>query len=432
MTERPQDPRNAVRERALPGTRPVASAALARRLAAVDLLQRALETALGEDGLQAALQRFLLSFSRSGEAHALEVGLLDPTGRELRVVAGVGNERAAGSTLDARHGLCGRLLGERGWVLAPALELDPATPLRLRGALVIGFPLEWAGQVRGALAAWVPPGRTAPDDTVEALRMAALCLSLLLEQAEGRAQEHHRAARFELISQVARLIGSDTDLHALLQRAADAIHSTLGFPAVDIPLIEADAPDCLTVRIRGGHYKREIRQVDRIPIDRGIMGAAVREQRTQCVNDVAADPRYIKPPNVDPPRAELAVPILLDGLVLGVINVESPRAFAALDLTSLELVAECLAVAIRDARRMLEGHDSALLAERERIAGLLQARIGESLTAVHMLADTLESTWRSDPDKAQARTRRLREASQSALAALRALLRELLPPAGAG
>ena len=59
-----------------------------------------------------------------------------------------------------------------------------------------------------------------------------------------------------------------------------------------------------------------------------IVGAAVREGRSQCVNDVRRDPRYITPPGVQPPQAELAIPILLGGEVLGVLNVESERAQA--------------------------------------------------------------------------------------------------------
>jgi GAF domain-containing protein len=76
------------------------------------------------------------------------------------------------------------------------------------------------------------------------------------------------------------------------------------------------------------------------------MGAAVREGRTQLVNDIRSDPRYLCPPGVTAARAELAVPICLGDRVLGVVNVEGDRPFDELDRRSLEVIADYLAVAI--------------------------------------------------------------------------------------
>ena len=82
---------------------------------------------------------------------------------------------------------------------------------------------------------------------------------------------------------------------------ASILNQPLGFASVDIPLIEPPDLQTLVIRIRGGEYKRRIRHVDRLPIDSGIMGATARTRRSQLVNAVAADPRYVTPPGV--PRA---------------------------------------------------------------------------------------------------------------------------------
>ena len=81
----------------------------------------------------------------------------------------------------------------------------------------------------------------------------------------------------------------------------------------------------------------------RIPLGRGICGAAAAEKATIIVDDVNADPRYLAC-SVDT-RSEIVVPITRDGEVLGEIDVDSdrPAAFGAADRRLLEAVAELLA-----------------------------------------------------------------------------------------
>ncbi len=233
--------------------------------------------------------------------------------------------------------------------------------------------------------------------------------------------------RFALIARVARIITSGLELEALLQNAADAIHELLHYPNVDIPLVDPEDSGTLVVRNRGGLYKRLIRHEDRLPVASGIMGSAVRERRTQLVNDVDADPRYVRPPGTSGIRAELAVPILLAGQVLGVLNVESEGQFDDLDVASVEIVADHLAVAINNARLIERSQRAAVLEERQRLARDLHDSVTQMLTSLNMIAQTLAPAWRRDPAEGERRTERLAELARSALAEMRALLRELRP-----
>jgi L-methionine (R)-S-oxide reductase len=81
----------------------------------------------------------------------------------------------------------------------------------------------------------------------------------------------------------------------------------------------------------------------RIPVGRGICGAAAAEKATIIVDDVNADPRYLAC-SIDT-RSEIVVPIMLDGKVLGELDVDSdrPAAFTADDQALLEQVAALLA-----------------------------------------------------------------------------------------
>ncbi len=85
----------------------------------------------------------------------------------------------------------------------------------------------------------------------------------------------------------------------------------------------------------------------RIPLGRGICGAAAREKQTVMVDDVNADPRYLACSLET--RSEIVVPIMSGDRVLGEIDIDSDRlaAFTADDRALLEAIASHLATKLR-------------------------------------------------------------------------------------
>jgi len=85
----------------------------------------------------------------------------------------------------------------------------------------------------------------------------------------------------------------------------------------------------------------------RIPLGRGICGAAATAKETIVVDDVNADPRYLACSLET--KSEIVVPILLHGDVLGEIDIDSDRAaaFGEADRALLERVAALLAPRVR-------------------------------------------------------------------------------------
>lgn len=80
----------------------------------------------------------------------------------------------------------------------------------------------------------------------------------------------------------------------------------------------------------------------RIPLGRGVCGAAAAEKTTIIVDDVNADPRYLACSLET--RSEIVVPIMRGCDVLGEIDIDSdrPAAFGADDRRMLEVVAAAL------------------------------------------------------------------------------------------
>jgi GAF domain-containing protein len=81
----------------------------------------------------------------------------------------------------------------------------------------------------------------------------------------------------------------------------------------------------------------------RIPLGRGICGAAASEKQTIIVDDVNADPRYLAC-SVDT-KSEIVAPIMIDNVVLGEIDIDSDKAaaFGDDDRVLVEAVAAMLA-----------------------------------------------------------------------------------------
>ena len=84
----------------------------------------------------------------------------------------------------------------------------------------------------------------------------------------------------------------------------------------------------------------------RIPLDKGVCGAAARTRTTQRIEDVDAFPGHIACDSAS--RSELVVPLLVDGQLLGVFDLDSPsRArFDADDQRGIEAIAQAFVASL--------------------------------------------------------------------------------------
>jgi putative nucleotidyltransferase with HDIG domain len=93
--------------------------------------------------------------------------------------------------------------------------------------------------------------------------------------------------------------------------------------------------------------------------DHGVNGRVARSGTTALVADTRADPDYIERDPATDPRSELSVPIVVDGAVWGVLNLESPEtgAFTEADAVLVEAIAASLGSSL---------HRAVLVADLER------------------------------------------------------------------
>ncbi len=98
---------------------------------------------------------------------------------------------------------------------------------------------------------------------------------------------------------------------------------------------------------KGPHATEHVR----IPIGKGICGAAAATMKTEIVPDVSTDPRYLQ--CFPSTRSEIVVPIIYKGHVLGEIDIDSDllNAFERDDKEFLENVASLLAEKLMETRK---------------------------------------------------------------------------------
>ena len=170
------------------------------------------------------------------------------------------------------------------------------------------------------------------------------------EQSQGLAvasqamDVNTRAMR--IVYQIAQLRGSSIELPAFLRRVVELLRRELGTRSVDIYIVD---------RVSGALVGQigitpDIGPIT-VPTGQGLVGWVAEHQVAVRLDDIREDARPLII-NGWSARSELAVPLLSEGRIIGVLNAESTRvaAFDAEDTTLLTIIAGQLAQVIEVAQ----------------------------------------------------------------------------------
>ena len=334
-----------------------------------------------------------------------------------------------GMEFEPGEGLMGRVLQTGKSVIVERYgDLDRISLPEYRDQCVVGVPILGRSGLIGVFGIGARGSiRKFSHADVDTLQLFARHAAIAIQNALRYARELRRTERMSLIARVSRLASLGLDAEQLVSTAAQVIHDHLGYPNVVIPLLCRGDPDYLLFRSHAGAYREIFERPYEMPATAGICGAAVTLREAQVVNDVREDPRYVPPPVPINIRTELAVPLVLGDEVFGCINIEGLRPFDDDDVSSVQIIADHLAVAIKNARLSSEARQAAVMRERQRLARDLHDAVSQALSSISMMSQSLVSAWRRDPAEGERRTHRLEELARLALAEMRSLLRELRP-----
>jgi len=156
------------------------------------------------------------------------------------------------------------------------------------------------------------------------------------------------AEALAVLADISHEINSSLNLDQVLASAAQQIRRLIDFEIFAVLLPEPGTNN-LYVRFAIGH-RPEVIEHWRIPMGDGIIGSAISTGQAVRVGDVTKDPRYL--PAVEEVRSELAVPLIVRGRVIGVLDIESRELnyFTPYQQMLMTLVASRIGTAVENAR----------------------------------------------------------------------------------
>lgn len=169
-----------------------------------------------------------------------------------------------------------------------------------------------------------------------------------------------RALQLQVAAEVARDAAAITDLDSLLQRAVDLIRERFSLYFVSIYLVD-DLGKLALLRAATGEAGRTLLQRQhKIKVGEvSIVGYVTSMGAARIVNDVDADFVYRRDGLLPETHSEMALPLKAGNTVIGALDVQSsqPDAFGEDERTALQILADQLAVAIKNTRLVGELED---------------------------------------------------------------------------
>jgi len=236
-------------------------------------------------------------------------------------------------------------------------------------------PLERLAEASARLAAGRLETRVAIDRADEFGRLAqafndmADHLQTLYNELEERVQERtralqeanyalqRRAIQLEASAEVSRSIISIFNVDELLRRAVNLIRDRFGFYHAGIFLMD-ETGEWAVLREATGEAGAQMKaRGHRLQVgETSMVGWTALHRRPRIALDVGEDAVHFANPLLPYTRSEMTLPLMVGGRLLGVLDVQSTEeaAFDEDDIRTLQSMADQLAIAIENARRLSE------------------------------------------------------------------------------
>ncbi len=294
--------------------------------------------------------------------------LADETGEWLVLRAGsgeIGVQRVAeGYRLKVGSlSMVGAATGRREAILAQDTQAEALPLLNSRLPLTqseMALPLVVGDDIIGALTVQSAEENAFAQDDVRALQSVADQLATAISNArlyneneKLLAQAERRARLLEATAQVGRGVTSILNTDALLKKTVDILCNVYGFYYAGIFLVDA-AGDWAV--LRAGHGETGAAMVaEGFKLKVGglsMVGMSIAQRKPLIAPDVDEEPIHLKHPDLPLTRSEMALPLIVGDKVIGAVSVQSREetVFTAEDMTTLQTMADQLAIAIDNAR----------------------------------------------------------------------------------
>ncbi|MGQ0568335.1 MAG: GAF domain-containing protein [Armatimonadota bacterium] len=265
----------------------------------------------------------------------------------LRLAAQIGAADAPGE-LPTTAGVTGRVVRNRRPEFVPNVRDEPdyiMSSFDVTSLAVV--PIVQDNGTTGVLRVEGSSAHPVTPQAFEFLTAFAQQLSIAVRNATFYEEQRRAHDELQVLYEAAKAVSGTLDLRTVLDSLVSVTCRAFDYETGTLFMVDPETGD-LTVESAYGH--KESMVGTRLPSDAGIVGWVARTGAPLVVDDVVNDSRYRQMD--DRTRSELAVPLIAEGKVLGVFNVESARlaAFGQRDMRLLTTLASYAVVAIQNAR----------------------------------------------------------------------------------
>ena len=125
----------------------------------------------------------------------------------------------------------------------------------------------------------------------------------------------------------------------------------------------------------------------------------------------------------------IAIPLMAKGRLIGSLNLSTnhSRIYPPEQIALLKTIGQQIGVAVENARLYEQAKQSAIAAERSRLARELHDAVTQTLFSANLIADVIPRIWKRDPEEGMQNLEELRQLTRGALAEMRTLLLEMRP-----
>jgi sigma-B regulation protein RsbU (phosphoserine phosphatase) len=276
--------------------------------------------------------------------------LLDESGKELRMRYQIGHtpevERA---TIHIGQGVVGRVAQTRQAILLNDVSTaDYYTSANDDVRSELAVPLINKNRMIGVLDLESEEVGYFRPEHLHLLTLTASRIGQAIQNARLYSRVTRQAQTLEVLNEISVELASILDLDQLFERIGQLLRRLIDYQMFSIMLLNP-AGDRLDTRYawRFGHASMPSRS---LPINTGLVGAAVSEWRLINVPDVREDSRYhMMNPET---RSEMIVPLFYKNRIIGVLDLEHvrPGYFHERHERTLTTLAAQIAIAIENAR----------------------------------------------------------------------------------
>jgi sigma-B regulation protein RsbU (phosphoserine phosphatase) len=278
-------------------------------------------------------------------------------GLSIRYSIGHRDEIVRNLVLPIGEGITGAAAASRQPILVPDVRQDPRYLTALDAVQSeLAVPMLARGKLVGVIDLQSTRLNAYREQDRSLLQLIASRVAVSVDNARLYRRVDRQNRTLKTLSNLSQEFSSILDLDELLGKIAKTIYALVAFDAFSILLVDTERK-VLTHRFSERYDKRIV--LDNIPLGKGLTGAAAESREIVRVNDTAVDPRYIAShPEI---RSEIAVPLVVQDRVVGVMDLESERMgfFTEDHSRLLALLAPQIASSVENARLYEE------LAQRE-------------------------------------------------------------------